>query len=118
MCLDYQKQFDTSGIGYKVYFKKEGSYQSEFYRYGEYSEKVYKIGDTYQSSNTLICSDFNYESGFHIFENLEDALSWSKLDQGRTVVVKVCYHTVITTGWESSRPVVVAKQITLIKEIG
>jgi hypothetical protein len=122
MCLntvDKVKNFPKSQIGYKIYYKDGYKYQCENYFF---PLSLY-LGETYKDNNRKwIHSDKRtryknfkkYYPGFHIYSSLRAAKSQKC---SVTHIVKVKYDNVVATGKQYGKKVIVARKITLLKEI-
>lgn len=126
----------TSGIGYKVYTVQDNTiYPATFTISGEHvcrsilSECKLGLGTTYHSNPVLKSTEESsmndYVTGFHIFENLEDARDMIKTgDFYGDTVVKVSYNKArikgtqnISAGSMRLVPCIVADEITLLEII-
>lgn len=124
MCLrtiDRETNKDAK-IGYKV-FEKIG-----LHYYGAYFGGPYFIGRRYSKSYypTSILAETGgaYESGFHVFVNLEDAKNDRKFKfNSNFAIVKVAIENILESGQQFISPavahanVVVVETITLLEEV-
>lgn len=111
MCLHIvhrKKNLPKWGIGYKVFTSKmRGIF---------YGSEPYKISSTYNDKHVQRISSL-YESGYHIFKNLNDATTWASC---MDIVVKVRYSNLTAIGVQGEykhRLTVVAKTMTLLEKI-
>jgi hypothetical protein len=105
-----------NGKGYKVFALDDSSHlKSECFRIRYHYNRWYK------ANNTLITSGLgnSYESGFHIFTNLEDAIDWKFMSQVMSQVIRaVKYKNVVASGFQLSDDnlkVIVAKEMMILK---
>ena len=121
MCLTriIRKLRGGKGTGYKVYkFKTRAGFR------GQFNNCYYKIGQTYTAKKLVKKwwgQSGNYEVGFHIIPTLKEAIKWNKMFDAGKLKVKIEYRKAILQGnqsmWSNDFDTIVAKEITLIKEM-
>ena len=128
MCLHKIAKFKPKGIGYKVLIldsdsdSEEPRFEGMYFRRTKDSENTYYVlGETYTAVSDYIQYEFGsfkrYKSGFHIYQNLKDAVIHAQFPTWKVVKVSYPISSVITVGYESNRKVVVAKKMKILKEV-
>lgn len=123
MCLEQinskhhpPKKYSENHIGYKVFAEhplKDGIYQPICWNCSLHFE----LGKEYEDTNDITISPYleetSYQSGFHIFEDKENAVAYSIGDP----VIEVEYNNVVAYGLEGLAPAVVARTMKLIRKV-
>jgi hypothetical protein len=111
MCLDFVKKTKVKdeGVGYQVFSINNGVLlpSNREYYYKKNQKRNYIPVNRWEkdkSTNMIFYTnckkpykDLQYESGFHIFLNLKDAIEWRV---GKQVIRKVKYKQVVVHGFQ------------------
>lgn len=129
MCLEtiekrYPKKDKTEGFGYKVICIYPNSKRFTFPHFCSYTYRHYnkwirrKISKLFTDNNGE-----EYDSGFHIFMNKQDAILYAYDNASRVRKVEykgiICEGTqfVYCNGWNMPKPCLVVKQIKVLSTI-
>ena len=111
-------EFKEQTEGWKVLWRINGGLGGDCYSdtmirpEGEWlHEKGYQ--DSYYPPSYNNCEEYRY--GWHIWLTLDGAKRWCNKADGETIR-KVSFKKPVAYGWQRKRPVVVAKEMMILKE--
>lgn len=125
MCIDYMTERDRKdGTGYQVVRSVWGRdgverFNSLIYPRRRPVAAGMRADSGWNAKMIGLWGRGRYESGFHIFDRLRDAMTWGAVHdrKGCMVIVQVKYEGVRVTGVQDGRPAVVARYRTILKVV-
>lgn len=128
MCLDKVQKFrvrkdlkEKEYYAWKIFILNSTGLRSPYF-----AKKIYRLENVWLKSHNrqlYYNNVFNsYTSGFHCYLTKRDALIekseiWDLDDNTNTIIKKVLLRKIITTGLQSSKRVVVAKEIYIPSQV-